>query len=394
MELKSFKERTIQEVEKLKDELIALSRALHANPETAYKEQKSSALIADFLRRHGFNIEMGVCGLETAFRGLKKCAMGEGPRVAFIVEYDALPGLGHGCGHNLIASAGAGAAIGLAAFSGQLPGEIIVAGTPAEEGGGGKIHMVNRGFFRDVDAAMMVHPSNRTVVAKNFLAMTSMEFHFYGRAAHAAAFPHKGVNALDAVLATFNSINSLRQQMRSDARVHGIITEGGKAPNIIPDKASAYFYVRSLEVSYLDELVEKVRRCAEGAALATGARLEVKMAELRYLPFKVNRALSELFSRNLKLLNIGETPSVEDEIGSSDIGNLSQVVPTIHPELAICHQDVAIHSEDFKDAAISALGEEMMLAGAKAMTMTALDLLLSKGNFEKVRKEFVAPSAQ
>lgn len=388
MDLKLFKEKAMQQVEKLKDELIKLSRTIHANPETAFNEHKSSVLLADYLGKHGFNVETGVCGLATAFKGVKKCSMGEGPRVAFILEYDALPGLGHGCGHNLIAAASAGAAAGLAAISDQLPGQILAVGTPAEEGGGGKIHLADRGCFRDVDAAMMVHPSNRTHVPKKFLAMTSIDFHFYGRAAHAAAAPYQGINALDAVLATFNSINSLRQQMRSDARVHGIITEGGKAPNIIPDKAAAHFYVRSLEISYLDELIEKVKKCAQGAAMATGARLEVKMGELRYLPLKVNRTFIELFSNNLKMLNIKEDLTGEDEMGSSDIGNLSQAVPTIHPEIAICPKDVAIHSEAFRAAAISPYGEEMMLTAAKTMVMTALDLLMSGENFENIRKDF------
>jgi len=378
-------------VEGVGNDLIAISRYLHANPEVAYEEHKAAAHLADFLERQGFRVERHVGGLPTAFRAACGAPAGAAPTIVFLAEYDALPGLGHACGHNLIASGSVGAALGARALLDHVAGRILVVGCPAEERGGGKITLARAGLFDGCAAAMLVHPSNRTEIVKLALGMRPLRVEFFGRASHAAAAPHQGANALDAVLIAFSAIGALRQQVRSDARIHGIITHGGDAPNIIPAYAAARFMVRALDRDSLEELSRRVVACFEGAAAATGCRLKVEPEGGDYEPFLPNRALGALFRRNLEALGIAVDQGPEDkELGSTDVGNVSWVAPTLHPTLAICGPQASCHMPAFAEAAVSDAGHAGMLAAAKAMAMTAADLLADQAAREAVRGEFGA----
>ena len=371
------------------NDLIGVSRFLHANPEVAYEEHKSSAYLADFLARRGFAVERGIAGLPTAFRATR--GVPGAPAIAFLAEYDALPGLGHACGHNLIASMSVGAAFGASALLERAPARIVVVGCPAEERGGGKIALTQAGVFHGFDAAMLVHPSNRSEIVKLALGMRPLKVEFFGRAAHAAATPHEGVNALDAVLNAFNAVSALRQQVRPDGRIHGIITHGGEAPNIIPAYAAARFMVRALDPAYLDELSRRVTACFEGAAAATGCRVKIEPEGGDYAPFLPNRTLASLFRKNLEALHVRVDQGPEDaELGSTDVGNVSWAAPTIQPMIAICGPEASCHMPAFAEAAVSDAGHAGMLAGAKALAMTAADLLADAAARDAARVEFAA----
>jgi amidohydrolase len=329
-----------------------------------------------------------VAGVETAFRGTIE--MGEEPTIAILCEYDALPQIGHACGHNVIATAGAGAGAALAAVRDKLPGgRIQVIGTPAEEGGGGKVKLIQGGVFRDVDAAMMIHGFDRWILHQDLLGIVRVGFEFRGKAAHASADPWEGVNALDAVIQTFNNVSMLRQQIRPDARIHGIVTHGGAAPNIIPEMAACTFYVRAAKLDYMWALHKRVLACAEGAAKATGCTVTVVDKEAPYEPLKRNDTLLGLFRANMTTVGAEESPA-PDRLGSSDIGNVSQVIPAIQPMVQIAPSGTPIHSRDFEAAAVSPLARKGMCQAAKTMAMTTLDLLADPGLVKKARAEFDA----
>jgi amidohydrolase len=377
-----------QAVDRLGDELEALSRQIHDNPELAYQEVKAAGWLSDFLGQQGFKVERGVAGVETAFRGTIET--GEGPTIAILCEYDALPQIGHACGHNVIATAGAGAGAALAAVRERLPkGRIQVIGTPAEEGGGGKVKLIQGGVFRDVDAAMMIHGFDRWILHQDLLGIVRVGFEFRGKAAHASADPWEGVNALDAVIQTFNNVSMLRQQMRPDARIHGIVTHGGAAPNIIPEMAACTFYVRAAKLDYMWELHERVVACAEGAARATGCTLRTIDKEAPYEPLKRNDTLLDLFRANMQAVGAQEVPA-PDRLGSSDIGNVSQVIPAIQPMVQIAPSGTPIHSRAFEAAAVTPLARQGMCQAAKTMAMTTYDLLADPGLVKRARAEFDA----
>ena len=370
------------------DELIRISRNIHANPELGYQEFKSSALLKAALKKRGFAVEDAAADIETAF--VARAGQNAGPTIGILAEYDALPGLGHACGHNLIGTAAIGAGLALREVIDALPGKIQVIGTPAEEGGGGKVLMTQRGVFERVDAAMMFHPGDETAIRTASLAATTCEVHFYGKSAHAAAAPEEGINALDAVIQTFNGINALRQHLRSDTRIHGIITHGGQAPNIVPDYAAAKFRIRAADRKYADEALEKFKRCAEGAALATGARLEFKIIESsRYDNMISNNAMESLFADNLARLGIPSQINLNGGgLGSTDMGNVSQVTPAIHPFLKIASRGTAPHTDGFREAANSDEGQLAMLNAAKAMALTALALIQKPELLAAAKQEF------
>ena len=376
-------------VDGLADELESLSHRIHANPELGYQEVKAAGWLAEFLAAKGFKVEKGVAGVETAYRATIET--GEGPTIAILCEYDALPGLGHACGHNVIATSGAGAGAALAAVRGQLPkGRIQVIGTPAEEGGGGKMKLIEGGVFKDVDCAMMIHGLDRTILHADLLGIVRVNFDFTGKAAHASADPWQGVNALDAVIQTFNAISALRQQVRPDVRIHGIITNGGQAPNIIPEAASATFYVRAATLDYMWEVYKKVVACAEGAARATGAQLRTVQVPTVYEPLKRNETLLGAFKVNLERL--GDTPEPPDpsRLGSSDIGNVSQVIPAIQPYIKIAEAGTPIHSRAFAEAAVKPLARRGLVTAAKTMAMTTADLLADPALVRRAKDEFAA----
>ncbi len=384
-----LKERVCSFIDENKELLVTVSKEIFHHPELGFKEFKASHLLADKLEQAGFNVELGVADLDTAISAIHP-DQSEGPTVAIIAEYDALPEIGHACGHNLIASAALGATLALGSIKTDLPGKLIFYGTPAEEGGGGKIYFVKAGLFKDVDAALMFHPSSiYTMVGRGGLAVSEVKIEFFGKAAHASSAPEKGINALDAVIQTFNSINALRQHITSDARIHGIITHGGVKPNIIPDYAAASFYVRALDDDYCEELIKKVENCAKGAAISTGTTLKFQRVGHIYKSRKVNKVLGEAFAQNLQILGEPINPIPPGKgLGSSDIGNVSHEVPTIHPYIGICEEDIAAHTNEFAEASISDRGQEKMLVAAKALAMTAIDVFTNPELVRKMKDEF------
>jgi len=385
--MSAVKDEIARALDRASDELEQLSRKIHDHPELGYQEVKASAWLAEFLGARGFKVERGIAGVDTAFRATLDT--GDGPTVAIMCEYDALPGIGHACGHNVIAAAGAGAGAGLAAVREKLPkGRIHVIGTPAEEGGGGKVKLIRGGVFQGVDAAMMVHGWDRWTPHQDLLGIVRVGFEFTGKAAHASADPWEGINALDAVIQTFNAVSMLRQQVRPECRIHGIITNGGAAPNIIPEFAAATFYVRAPRIDEMWTLHARVVACAEGAARATGCTLNVVDYENAYEPMKRNEAFLALWRANLTTLGVGESPEVKDRLGSSDVGNVSQVIPTIQPLVKIAPDGTAIHSRAFEAAAVTPLARQGLLAAAKAMAMTTVDLLGDASLLARVKQDF------
>lgn len=363
-------------IERRSEEFVAIAHALYEQPEIGLQEFRSAALLCEFLRNEGFTVETGIAGLETAFRATSGSG---GPSIAILAEMDALPDLGHACGHNIIAAAAIGAAVALRSTLPEEIARITVLGTPAEELGIGKIELINAGCFSNIDFAMMVHPSSRRYVTKGYLGLARLRFIFHGRSAHAAAYPEEGVNALDGVIQTFNAINALRQQLSQDVRVHGIITEGGLAPNIIPARAACSFYVRAADAGAVLSVRDRVIACAEGAATATACRLEVEQDPRILAPFLMNRAFADSYARQLALLGIPEDDvPVDRNRGSSDIGNVSQIVPTIHPHVPI-GAGINIHSSAFAQATVSPQGDRAVLEGAMALAMTAIDLSMDEG---------------
>ena len=387
MKITELKTQVASEVDAQRRSLTELSLKLHANPELGFQEVRAAGWLAKHLAQNGFSIESGICGLATAFRG----GYGEGgPVVAMLAEYDALPELGHACGHNLIAASAVGAAIACKPVIDQLGGSVLVIGTPAEEIYGGKVIMAERGAFSGVDIAMMVHPGTRDTATTQALACQTLEVEFLGRAAHAAAHPEAGVNALEAMVQSFNAVNSLRQHIESKARIHGIITDGGEAANIVPAHSAGTFIVRAEDDDCLNELKERVLNCFTGAATATGARLKYRWSEVVYAAMRNNLTLARLFKQNME--SLGRRIKLTDpdcSLGSTDMGNVSQLVPGIHPEVAIAPRGVSVHSPEFALAAASETGSRGLLDAAKALAMTVFDLVSNPEVMTKVKEEFV-----
>jgi len=337
-----------------------LSLLLHRHPEISGQEKLACQTLSDYLIKQGFSVQTPLASLPTAF----KAQAGQGQRIAFIAEYDALPEIGHGCGHNLIAAASALAASALLPVCEHAACEISVIGTPAEEHGSYKIKMIEKGIFNGIDIALLAHPSAQYDSATiQTYALAEIEVIFYGKAAHAASTPAEGINALDAIILSFNAINALRQQLPENCRVHGIITHGGDAANIIPEKASATFMVRSRDGRYLHTLVQRITDIFEGAARQTGATLNIKMGKV-CLNMKNNLALANAYVDTMKKFH-REVPLYEDRLafGSTDMGNLSQVLPAIHPVFCISQQECPSHTREF--AQLAGLAEslnEMVLA--------------------------------
>ena len=385
MDIQKLKLEVKQNIDSQRQQLVQLSLNIHDNPELGFKEEKASGWLTRYLEDNGFHVERGLAGLPTAFRA----TYGQGtPSIALLAEYDALPKIGHACGHNIIGVSAVGAGVASKHIIDQLGGSVVVLGTPGEEGLGGKIDMVRGGAFREVDAAMIVHPNTRNMPTEEALAASTLEVEFFGRPAHAAGQPHKGINALDAIILAFTSINSLRQHIRGDARIHGIITDGGEAPNIVPAHSAAVFLVRALDEGYLAELKEMVLNCFTGASLATRARLEYRWRDRTYAPMNSNMTLVELFKQNLE--SLGRQVEACDSrfgLGSTDMGNVSQVVPSIHPTIAIAPREVLLHTPEFAAATVSEAGRQGLIDAAEAMAMTVADVL-QPGMLDKIKQEF------
>jgi amidohydrolase len=394
-DVRQLKHRVCQAIDRRAGELTATADWIHGHPEIGHQEVQAAQRLSEMLRTAGIMVELGTAGMATAFKADMPGRNGPRPRVAILAEYDALPGLGHGCGHNLIGTSAIGAGLALKEVIAELPGSVWVLGTPAEESAapnsGGKVHMVNAGVFEEVDAAIMFHPGTETVMTLDrSLAARGFEFYFHGRAAHAAGAPEEGINALDAVVQLYNSISMLRQQLRSDARIHGIILSGGAAANIIPDYAAIRYRTRADDTDYLTQMVERVIACAEGAARATGCRLEWTEYMPGYENTMPNSVLLDLMVGNLRALGLNvNTTRKRAGRGSTDFGNVSRRVPGIEARIGITEQvDVPGHSVEFREAAGSERGRQAMLNAAKSLAMTAIDLLAEPENLRRARAAF------
>jgi amidohydrolase len=381
------KRRLAAEVVARREEILALSHAIHADPEPAFEEHRAAARCAELLRRAGFAVELPAGRLATAIRArLAGGRGGAGPRVGILAEYDALPGLGHGCGHNTMAASGVGAALALAALAPELPGEIVFLGTPAEERGSGKQFMLDDGLFEGLDAALLYHPCDRDHVASRALASEDVEVTFTGLQAHAASDPWKGRNALDALVLFFASIGLWRQQLRPEARVHGIVLEGGTAANIIPERAVGRFMLRSPDQAYFAELRERFREMVKAAALATGCEGSAVFSG-GSSTMRVNETLAARFRANMAAYGIADA-GPDPFPGSTDMGNVSHVLPTIHPDLAICEPGVPGHSMRFRDAAATPRADATTLLAATLVAQTAFELFADPALVEAAWREF------
>jgi len=386
MDLVEAKKLVIDQINLHQDDLWKIVNILYNNPELAFEEFKSAALITDYLSKAGFDVEQSIGGLKTSFQATKN-GIKDTPVIAILCEYDALPEIGHACGHNLIAAAGVGAALGLLSVLDNLPGQVRVIGTPAEEAGGGKRILVDAGVFKNIDAAMMFHPSSKNMVSRKSLASLRLRVEFFGQTAHAAATPQEGINALDAMILTFNNINAMRQHFEIKDRVAGIIKHGGDAANIIPGYTLAEFSIRGETDLRRSQVLEKVIACVEAAALATGC--EVKHETFPgYSAIIPNPTLARLMAANLESLgrNVID-PRPNERMGSTDMGNVSQVVPALHPYLETVSEEIASHTIEFRDLCITETGKSAMLDAAKALAMTGVDLLVEPFLLETARAE-------
>ncbi|MFZ5810103.1 MAG: M20 family metallopeptidase [Chloroflexota bacterium] len=389
MKLDEQQKQILDAIDSAKTEVLHISHQIHSHPELGYQEFFASDLLAQTLVKYGYVVEKGFAGIETAFSA--KIGSGGGPRVAFLAEYDALPDIGHGCGHNIIGTAALTAGIGLSAVISEIPGEVWVIGTPAEETDGAKVLMVERGAFREIDAALMIHPHEGNYYVTESLAMDAIEVSFYGKPSHAASAPWEGKNALDAMILTFNNINALRQQVQPDARMHGIILEGGKAPNIIPDHTVGRFYIRAKSRAYLDELTNKFKACVQAAALATDTKAEMRNYENSFDDMVNNLTLAErmrdYFVETLDSKPFQRSP---ESFGSIDMGNVSHVVPSVHVLVDIANGKPLIpHTPEFAKAVVTEYADQALIRAGKALALTGYDILTNKTFLDKARQEFV-----
>lgn len=371
----------------IKDELVELSEYILNNPELGYEEFKACSAHVELLKRHGFEVEEKYMGIATAFRAVYDSGI-EGPVVGFMSEYDALPEIGHGCGHNLLGATNTGAGIVLSQLIKESRGKVVVFGTPAEETSGAKVEMAEKGAFNDIDVVIEVHPGSFHNKSGTSLALEAVQFKFKGKAAHAASYPEKGINALDAAINTFAGINALRQHVLPSSRIHGIIVEGGKAANIVPELAIAQFYVRAATKTYLKELVEKVKNCARGAALAAGAELEISNYEASYDNLITNQTLSEIYCKRLADAGVTYMDEPRKTFGSLDVGNVSQVVPAIHPFFGICSQEIPAHTREFAEATRTELAYDSMIKTLSAIVATSIDVITDDVLLTRIKDEF------
>jgi len=379
----SLKQRVAEAIEAEREHLIEVGETIRLNPELQFEEYMASQLLADQLREAGFTVQKPYGGLETAFRAELQGGAGDGPTVAIMAEYDALRGIGHGCGHNLIGSSGLAVAIGLSAVIDELPGKVVILGTPAEEGGGGKVVLIEQGALEGVDAALMIHHAgDRTGAALEWpdgtsLATTGFAFEFFGSPAHAAADPYNGVNALNAVVETFNGINALRQHVTMDTRIHGIVTHGGDAVNVVPKYARCQFGVRAANADYMYEVAEKVKRIAEGAAMMTGCELKVEQRAYPYEDKRPSFVLGRRFHENMEAAGLDTSKRASGRtMASTDFGNVSHLVPAVTGSFAISLDPIPGHSQQVVDASGSDYGYDQFIKVAIAMANTAVEVMV------------------
>ena len=380
------KTRVCEIIDSLESELLEISHAIHDEPELGYEEYRAHEILTTALINHGLKTEQAAYGIDTAFEAK---AGTTGPTIAVLCEYDALPEIGHACGHNVIAAAGIGAGLALSKLAEPLKGQLRVLGTPAEEGGGGKVRMIRKGAFEGVDAALMIHPAGSEVERITSLAIQQVKVSYKGKPAHAAAAPEKGLNALDAAVLGYMNIASLRQHIAPNERIHGIFTEGPLKANIVPQNAAAEWYVRSPTRAGLADLKSRVMDCLEAGAKAAGCEMTVSWSDLPYDDVVDSRSLLNAYIENAKTLGRDPRPEVETAIvGSTDMGNVSYEVPSIHPMIKIAPEEIAIHTPDFADYARGSMGDKGVLDGAKALAMTVIDCWTSATVLPEAFAEF------
>lgn len=375
-----------------RDIFIDLSQKIHQNPEIGNEEYFAADLLTKFLEEKGFDVERNIAGHETGFIARKQSKNGEYPKIAFLAEYDALPNLGHACGHNIIGAISVAGAVGLGELLDNVSGEVIVYGCPSEEGGengSSKGSFVRENLFEGVDVAMIIHPGSEHSITKKSLAVNPLDFEFFGQSSHAAGSPENGKNALDALLHFFNGIATLRQHVKSDVKIHGIITHGGDAPNIIPDYTKARFYIRSSTKEGCDDVTEKVVAIANGAALMTGCRAKVSSFQNRVDNLIPTRYFDELYVETMKKLGVEVSIDSKKGMGSTDVGNVSHIIPTIHPNIKICDSSISGHTHEFAKAAASKEGDEAIILGGKVLALLGLDLIINKEKLENIKGNFL-----
>jgi amidohydrolase len=387
----TLKARAAAAIDAAAPRLFEVSESLHANVELFFKEFKGQRWLCDLLVESGFEVEEGLGSLPTAFRGTAKSAK-PGPRIAFLSEYDGLPVYGHSCGHNVGGPASMGAAIGLKAVIDEIGGEVISLGTPGEEGGSGKHVMQREGFFDGIDAMMLIYPGRDNIGHSRALTATRVQFEYFGQAAHGAARPELAINALDAMNLACTGVAFLRQQTPSDVRIHYVVTKGGTLANVVPDHTAATLMIRANENATLDIMIPRIDAILQGAAMMTGARLEKKWPESpRGRPLLSNYAMSEIFNSNMR--GLGRQTKPRDELSGAwggDTSNVSWFVPTIQPQIAMTEHPP--HSHEFHNASIGPAARAALIDAAKAMAMTAIDLIAVPGELEAIKKEFAANS--
>lgn len=382
------REEVLAALERVRPRLVEIADWIWAHPELGNQEYQAATVLVEEVRRHGFAVRTGLAGLPTSFEAQRTLGRG-GLHLGFLAEYDALPSLGHACGHNLIAASSLGAALALAEMRPAPDLDVYVYGTPAEETTGGKVDMADAGLFDHLDAVMICHPGFRNSIGGTSLATHPIQIEFHGQSAHAAASPEQGVNALEALLFTFNGLKALKQHLRDDARLPGIVVKGGTAPNIVPDYACGQFSVRAADVAYLEEVLAKVQAVADAAAMATGTTVRYHHYENLYCEMRNNMALAGAFKTALE--SLGEPVSIlppDQRGGSTDVGNVSYRAPTIHPHVSIGAETLRGHTAEFAEAAGGPGGHRGMLNAAAAMALTCLELAADPALLARVRSEF------
>ena len=392
VDLEDLKRRVGEEIDRRADRLVEISHAIHANPELNFEERFAHDLLADELDGARLPIERHAYGLETAFSAVVGST---GPNVALCLEYDALPGIGHACGHNIIAAAGLGAGLATAPLADEGGGRLSILGTPAEEGGGGKVFMIRAGAFDDVDVAMMVHPAGAELRDMTTLAVQQCLATYTGAAAHAAAAPHEGRNALDAAVLGYSAVSALRQHILPSERVHGVFTDGGDKPNIVPARAQTHWFVRSPTAAGLAALRERVAACLEAGASAAGCDVAIEWIDPPYADMVGIASMNDLYSANAERLGrrvldpvAAEQAGVGSVVGSTDMGDVSYVVPSIHPMIQAAPDGTPIHTPAFAEAAASPSGDQAVVDGAKILAWTVLDLWCLPDAVDAAKRDF------
>lgn len=386
----TLRENIEKKVDSLLKDYQEIALEIHAKPEVSNYEFFASERLSKKLKDEGFDVKVDVAGHRTGFDARYKSEI-PGPTVVFYAEYDALAGIGHACGHNLFGATSSLAAIGLKEVIDKIGGEIRVYGTPGEEGGengSAKGSFVDKGFFDDVDFSLGVHPGYKHTPTSKSLGVYPVDVEFFGKAAHAAASPHEGINALDAVISVFNNVNALREHIQTDVRIHGIITDGGLAPNVVPDYAKAKFYLRAKYKPTLDKIYEKFENIVKAAALATGCKYKFGLFQNRVDNCIPTPLFDEVYEEELNYYGEELTPiDIDDAKGSSDVGNISQVVPVIQPHISISDDLIIGHSIEFREAARSKKGLDSIGLGAKVLANTAVNLILNPDKLEKIKEQ-------